>query len=103
VPVVPGLDLPDAFYRLDKQRVIGLTIEAGQLAMLRQQRQRHLGVPALSDYTSPQKVYEEVQYALEFFKRLGISMVDVTDKPIETSAEEVIRIISRRFGGARSS
>jgi len=102
VPVVLGLDLPDAFYRLDKQRVIGLTIEAGQLAVLRQQRQRHLGVPALSDYTSPQKVYEEVQYALDFFKRLGISIVDVTDKPIETSAEEVIRIISRRFGSGRS-
>lgn len=102
VPVVPGLDLPEAFYRLDKQRLVGLTIEAGQLALLRQQRQRHLGVSALSDYTNPQKVYEEVQFALELFKRLGISIVDVTDKPIETSAEEVIRIISRRFGGGRS-
>lgn len=102
VPIVPGLDLPDAFFKLDRQRVIGLTIEAGQLALLRQQRQRHLGVSELSEYTSPQKVFEEVEYAMDFFKRQGISTVDVTDKPIESSAEEIIRIITRRFGGERS-
>lgn len=101
VPIVPGLDLPDAFFKLDKQRVIGLTIEAGQLALLRQQRQRHLGVSELSEYTSPQKIFEEVEYAMDFFKRQGISTVDVTDKPIESSAEEIIRIITRRFGGER--
>jgi regulator of PEP synthase PpsR (kinase-PPPase family) len=96
-PLVPGLDLPIELQMVDPQRVIGLTIEAGLLLALRQQRQRRMGVPGMSDYIDPQCIFDELESAEEVFRRLRITTIDVTDKPIETTANELIRLISRRF------
>ncbi len=96
-PLVPGLDLPIELQMVDPQRVFGLTIEPGQLLALRQQRQRRLGVPGTSDYIDPQCIFDELELAEEVFKRLRITTIDVTDKPIESTANELIRLISRRF------
>jgi regulator of PEP synthase PpsR (kinase-PPPase family) len=35
--------------------------------------------------------------AEEVFRQLRISTIDVTDKPIESTADELIRLITRRF------
>lgn len=94
IPIVPGIDLADRIFKLDRTKVVGLTIDAGQLLLLRQQRQRLLGTTGLSDYTNPQKVHEELSNAREILRRSGFKMIDVTDKPIETSADEVIRLVS---------
>lgn len=98
VPVVPGLELPGELFQLEKGRVIGMNIEPGQLLLLRQQRQRHLGAPGLSDYTNPRKIQEELEHARFLFRRSGFQVIDVTDKPIESIADEIIRLISARFG-----
>ena len=99
VPLVPGIEIPKELMLLSRGKVIGLTIEPGQLLLLRQQRQRQLGAPGLSDYTNPQKVLEEVSSAREIMRRCGFRIVDVTDKPIESSADEVIRLVSGRWTG----
>jgi regulator of PEP synthase PpsR (kinase-PPPase family) len=96
-PLVAGLELPIELQMADPQRVVGLTIEAGQLLAFRQQRQRRLGVPGASDYIDPQCIFDELELADEIFKRLGITTIDVTDKPIESTANELIRLITRRF------
>jgi regulator of PEP synthase PpsR (kinase-PPPase family) len=96
-PLVPGLELPAELRVVDPQRVIGLTIETGQLLALRQQRQRRLGAPGASDYVDPQHIFDELENSAEVFKRLGITTIDVTDKPIESTADELIRLITRRF------
>jgi regulator of PEP synthase PpsR (kinase-PPPase family) len=96
VPLVPSLPLPPELFRLDPQRVVGLTIESGQLLLHRQQRQIRLGAPGPSAYVDPNSIFEEIQNAKQVFRRGGFSVVDVTDKPIETCADEVIRLIQRR-------
>jgi [pyruvate, water dikinase]-phosphate phosphotransferase / [pyruvate, water dikinase] kinase len=94
IPLVIGLALPDEFFRLDRHRVIGLKIEAGQLLAFRRQRQQRLGVSGISDYTDPDKLFEELEYADKIFRRCGFRIVDVTDKPIETCADEIVRLMS---------
>ena len=96
-PLVPGIDPPAALSKLDPGRVIGLVIEPGQLISLRQERQRRIGVYGPGAYTDPESVFEEVEFASKFFKRHGFSTLDVTDKPIETTADEVTRLITGRF------
>lgn len=95
IPVVADIPLPKDIYLVDRRRVIGLYIEAGQLLLHRQQRQSHLGAPGPTDYTDPQKILEEVEMAKSTFRRNSFSVIDVTDKPIESGADEAIRIIER--------
>jgi regulator of PEP synthase PpsR (kinase-PPPase family) len=99
VPLVMGLRPPPELFQLDRRRVIGLNIEPGQLLVHRQQRQRRLGAPGPSAYTDPAAIHEEVEAARQVFRRGGFSIIDVTDKPIETSADEIIERITRRFEG----
>jgi regulator of PEP synthase PpsR (kinase-PPPase family) len=98
VPLVMGLAPPAELFQLDPRRVIGLNIEPGQLLGHRQQRQRRLGAPGPTAYTDPAAIYEEIEAARRVFKQGSFSTVDVTDKPIEVSADEIIALITRRFG-----
>jgi regulator of PEP synthase PpsR (kinase-PPPase family) len=96
VPLVPEVPPPPELFKLDRQRVIGLTIRPDQLIVFREQRYARLGLVAPSDYIDPRRIGEEVQAALRVFRRGRFAVIDVTDKPIETSADEIIKLIESR-------
>lgn len=93
-PLVPQVPIPESLFALDPKRVIGLTVAPGQLLQYRQRRQRLLGAPGSSAYADPQAIFEEVQQALEIFRRAGFTIIDMTDKTIELGADEIIRQLS---------
>ncbi len=97
VPLVMGLPPPAELFELDRRRVIGLNVDPGQLLIHRQHRQRQLGAGGRSAYTDPVTLYEEVEAAHRLFRRGGFRELDITDKPIETIADEIITIITRQF------
>jgi [pyruvate, water dikinase]-phosphate phosphotransferase / [pyruvate, water dikinase] kinase len=93
LPLVPGLELPAELFQLERRRVLGLKIEAGQLLAFRQQRQQRLGVSGPTDYTNLEKIYEELEYAAKIYRQNGFTTIQVTDKPLESIADEIIRLI----------
>lgn len=95
LPLVPELSIPNELFRLDRPRVLGLTIRPDQLILFREQRYNRLGTPAPFDYIDPDRVREEVQRALEVFRRGRFHVIDVTDKPIEAIADEIIKLIAQ--------
>jgi regulator of PEP synthase PpsR (kinase-PPPase family) len=97
LPLVPGVPPKPELYQLDRRRVVGLHLEPDQLLIHRQQRQRQLGAPGPSAYADAAAILEEVETARMVFKQGGFSVVDVTHKPIETSADEIIRLITRQL------
>ncbi len=98
IPLVPELGIPDGLSRIDWKRVIGLTIAPGQLLAFRKERQRRLGTRGPSDYIHPQKVFEELSLIEQLCRENGYTLLDVTDKPIETTADEILQLMDRRFG-----
>lgn len=95
VPLVKQVPPPPELFKLDPRRVIGLVIDPGLLMSHRQKRQNRLGIPLGATYTDLDDIYDEVEATRRVFRRGGFSVVDVTDKPIEESAEEVITLITR--------
>ena len=93
VPLVPDMPPPPELFKLDRRRVIGLMIRPDQLLVFREQRYARLGVSAPIDYVNPRRIGEEVQAALKVFRRGRFAVIEVTDKPIETSADEIIKLI----------
>jgi [pyruvate, water dikinase]-phosphate phosphotransferase / [pyruvate, water dikinase] kinase len=102
-PLVPEMEPPPALFAVDPSRVVGLTIEPGQLILHRQQRQSRLGVTGASPYVDPEAVYEEVKAAVRFFRKNGFAIVNVTDKPVESIADEVLKIMARASPGFSSA
>ena len=96
VPIVPGVEPPATLTRCDKRRVIALDIDPQKLMAHRRWRQQHLGVSE-GYYTDRANIVEELREYHHYVYRHGFTMFDVTDKPIETSGEELILLISRNM------
>lgn len=97
LPLVLNISPPSELFQLDHRRVIGLTMDPGQLVIHRQQRQRRLGAPGPTAYIDPAAIYEELEAAQQVFQRGRFTVVDITDKPIETSADEIIERVTRQL------
>ncbi len=97
VPLIAELPPPPVLMEIDCRRVVGLTIEPGQLIAYRKWRQSRLGVGGATPYTDPSSIFEEVEEVRRFCRKQGFAIVDVTDKPIESSADEVISLVTRRL------
>ena len=97
VPLVGGITPPEQLERCDPRRQVGLVMTAGLLLEYRTHRQSGMG-GRHGHYTDPTSVIEEMELARLFFRRRRLPIVDVTNKPIESSAVEVVSRISHRVG-----
>jgi hypothetical protein len=95
VPIVLGIDQPPELFDLLPDRVIGLTIDPVRLADLRRVREQRLG-GATGDYAVLEFVRREVAYARHLFDEQRWPVVEVTDKPIEESASEILALVKQR-------
>ena len=91
VPIVLELEPPQVLIDLPPHRVFGLTTNANRLAMLRQVRQEHFG-GALGNYADPLYVRRELAYAHRIFDKQTWNILDVTNKPIEEIATQILSI-----------
>ncbi|THB76483.1 MAG: kinase/pyrophosphorylase [Desulfobacteraceae bacterium] len=97
VPFVPGVPMPGSLDRIDRRRVIALNINVEQLLAHRKMRQESLGASDIQAYASREEIEKEIQTAQKYYVTRGFSMINVSNKPIESSAEEIIEMITRRF------
>jgi len=95
-PLVPEINPPLELTKIDPKRVVGLDIEVWQLTQHRKRRQEKLGAPGPTQYTDPEAIQVELEEARRLFRRNGFKVINVTDKPVESSADDVIRLVRRK-------
>jgi regulator of PEP synthase PpsR (kinase-PPPase family) len=95
VPIVLGVEPPSVLLRLQADRVIGLTVDPGRLAQLRRARAGRMR-GAIPNYADPVHVRDEVNYAWSVFRQVGWRVVDMTSKPLEEAAVEVVALLTHR-------
>ncbi|MFC1936709.1 kinase/pyrophosphorylase [Chloroflexota bacterium] len=91
-PIVPEIPIPPELFKLDPKKVIGLMIDPARLTTFRKQRQRSMG-GFYSSYSDPKAVNKELEAAQEVFKLGGFRVIDITDKAIESIADEIIGLL----------
>ena len=50
-----------------------------------------------SDYINKRKVADELDFARRIFERGDFTVIKITNKPIESSANEILTILTDRF------
>ncbi|AZR73144.1 phosphoenolpyruvate synthase regulatory protein [Anoxybacter fermentans] len=95
IPLVPEVEPPKELFENPDGKVVGLTIDPHLLTEIRLERLRSLGLDTRAQYASIQRINEELEYAEKIMKRIGCPVVDVTNRSIEESANEVLRLIGR--------
>lgn len=97
VPLVREVPPPRELFEIDRRRVIGLTIDVDMLMQHRRWRQHSSAGMGGRTYSDPEVLIDEIEYARRIFRQHGFAMINVTNKPIEESADQVIALISRWF------
>ena len=96
VPIILEKPLPPGLSQLPAPRVFGLRIDADRLTELRQAREERWGA-ALGPYARPDYVRREKAYAEQIYRNHpDWRVIDVTDKPIEEIASEILVLTGSR-------
>lgn len=96
VPLVPEIPVPEELYEVPRNKCVGLIISPDKLNMIRKERLKHLGLRTNSDYASEVRILEELDFAQKVMKRIGCPIVNVSEKAIEETAENIIDILKLR-------
>lgn len=97
VPLVRDIPPPDELYKVDERRVFGLTIDSSNLLALRKRRVSQIGNFNSDSYLDIRSINEELLIADNIFKRGRFTVIDVTNKPVESSANEIVHFLQERF------
>ena len=97
IPLVNGIDPPKELFEADPQRVFGLSISAGQLISHRMKRLQITNNTDNVDYVDERMVSLEIRNANFIFEKGGFTVINISNKPIETSANEILNIMANRF------
>ena len=99
VPLVLGIDPPEELAQVDDKKVFGLIINPDTLMRIRQARLKHLGMSVEADYGKRHHIDTEINYAREVFrKHPNWPVIDVTNRAIEETAADILRIHQERAG-----
>ena len=97
VPLVLGVDPPEELTQVDDRKVFGLIVQPDMLMRIRQARLSHLGMPNDSSYGQRMHIENEIAYSREIFrKHANWPVIDVTNRAIEETAADILRIFQER-------
>lgn len=96
VPLVPEVDPPDQLFEIDSKKCIALKIDPEKLNKIRIERLAQLGLKNDANYAKDQRILEELKYFEEIVSRINCEVIDVSNKAIEETANEIIKIITER-------
>ena len=98
VPLVLNHPLPPELEKVDERRIIALSIDPVKLASIRTARLDKLGQPS-KEYASMDYITKETEYVMSIFKQhRRWPIFDITEKALEETATEIIKVISHRLG-----
>lgn len=95
VPIVRGVDPPRALFDVQREKIVGLTIDAERLAEIRGERVRSMGAPRRR-YADLEAVFEELDAAARVHRRLRCPVIDVSDLSVEETAIRVVKLVADR-------
>jgi len=98
IPIVADVEPPAQLFRVDSNRVIGLTMTPERLRTIRLERLRSYDSEDVETYVSYDLIRREVVEALELFGAHGWAVIDMTHKSIEEAATEIMRVLWARTG-----
>ena len=97
IPLVNGIEPPKELFEVDLRRVFGLTINPAQLISHRMKRLRSIENTSNTKYVDEKMVILEIRNANFIFEKGGFTVINISNKPVETSANEILNTLANRF------
>jgi len=99
IPIVPGIELPEKLFKINREKVVGLTITPRRLIEVRKARLERVNLGTPSKYINFDDVIDELRYAHSIYASNGWSVIDVTEKSVEETALEILFVTNIEIWG----
>lgn len=93
IPLSPELPVPKELFEIDKRRIVGLINDPERLLTIRSQRLKNIGMYNSSDYSSLEKIFEELEFSQKIMHQLSCPIIDTTKRSIEETAFMIKKIL----------
>lgn len=94
VPVVKDIPLPEALFKTDQRKIVGLIIDPETLSQIRRERLIRMGEDPTGEYANFDHIVGEIEYCKDLFrKNRRWPVFDVTGKALEETATEVEKYV----------
>ncbi|WP_127848138.1 pyruvate, water dikinase regulatory protein [Lacticaseibacillus hulanensis] len=90
LPLVPSAKIPDEIYKVDPNKIIGLTTDPQVLMEFRRQRMIAYGLNPDNNYSARTQVLEELDYANQLYAKLGCMVINTAHRSIEETATLIL-------------
>ncbi len=96
IPLVPEVPVPKEVYQIDPKKIVGLINTPDKLFAIREERLKAMGLSAGSSYASLERINQELEYANVIFREIGCPVIDVSNKAVEETANQILRLLAER-------
>ncbi|WP_442594997.1 pyruvate, water dikinase regulatory protein [Neobacillus sp. D3-1R] len=96
VPLVPEVDPPEELFLVPPEKCFGLKISPEKLNFIRRERLISLGLNDQASYANIDRIKEEITYFNKVVERIGCSVIDVTNKAVEETANVILYHFQRK-------
>lgn len=93
IPILPEVEIPSELYKVDNKKIIGLIIDSDKLNNIREDRMAKIGLQL--GYSDDCRIEKELDYAKSIMKKIGCKIINVTDKTIDETSNEIISYIDK--------
>lgn len=93
VPLMPEVTPPEELFQVDPKKCIGLVINSNSLNKIRKKRLSQLGLKDTASYAKDERINEELEYFNEVIEQIGCPVIDVSEKAIEETANEILKYV----------
>jgi len=90
VPIVAGIAPPPELLKVDPVKVAGLIIDPQRLHEMRTARLVNMGQNPRAEYADYERIEEEISAARRLFRKQRWTIIDVSTKAIEETANEIL-------------
>ncbi|WP_195851122.1 pyruvate, water dikinase regulatory protein [Aerococcus tenax] len=94
LPLVPEAQLPEEIFKIESNKIIGLTNDINVLNKFRRERMRSYGVDESGLYSADDRIEKELAYANEVYERLQCPIINVADRSIEETATLILMFMN---------
>lgn len=97
VPLVPSIPPPPELFNVDRWRIVGLTMDAERLQLIRTQRVRTMGGFGTRDgYAELAQIYDELDEVAQVHRKLTCPIIDTTGVALEELASRILDMVVNR-------
>lgn len=93
VPLVPEVEPPKELFLVNPKKCFGLVITPEKLNIIRKERLIILGLNDDANYAQKKRIDEEIEYFNNVLNKIGCTVIDVTNKAVEETANIILQSI----------